>query len=554
MSAVSEKPAVAETPGKVLKLNVHNTRYESGSHSKPALLFIHGWSSSSLIWTSILQRLQNQYLLYSLDLPGHGENADVQVRDIDEFLIQFERVIAPQLPAKYSVVGWSLGGALATHIATRFKESVQALFTICTNPDFVASPRWPYAMENEVFDTFCSRFQSDPARTIDRFYLLQAKGALDSKALASQLRANCGAIPEDCSSLFYGLEWLRCISLHAEWRSLDIPVYHSYGQFDELLHFETAEQVRHCYPAHVVRCYKRSSHLPFITEQQKWLEDFMADMDSIQSGKLKTASSGIDTKAVKSAFSRAADRYDSLATLQWRVASDLLRRETVRRIESGEAVLDLGAGTGFVGRLLPQEAKHNFLQIDISRHMLEKAGANAGSCVQADMDALPLKDEVFDFVVSSLSIQWSREIHALMANCYALLKPGGRMLFSTVLPGSLDEIAQAWKTVDEAEHVHDFCSGTELRNIIEKTGFAISDWVERQYSQEFYSPRDLLTSVSGIGAGNHRRDRQAGLLGKKRFNRLLQGLDGQADESGAIQLGYLVLLAEIRKPAGDDGD
>jgi len=554
MSVAINNSASAEKSCQVLQLNLHNTLLQPGHTSKPALLFIHGWASDSLIWKPILELLQEEYSLYSLDLPGYGENADVPVESIDQFLFLFEQYIAPQLPEKFSVVGWSLGGALATLIATRLQRNVQALFTVCTNPEFVASTRWPCAMERGVFEDFCSRFQSDPARTIDRFCLLQAKGALDSKALASQLRSNCGTMAERHSSLFYGLEWLRSISLHEHWRNLDVPVFHSYGQFDALLHSETAQKVRQCYPYHIVRCYKKSSHLPFISEQEKWVEDFRADMTSVRNRKLEDPASGVDTKAVKNAFSRAASRYDNLAKLQWRVASDLMCGKTVRCIESGEAVLDLGAGTGFVGRLLPAAAKTNFVQVDISLHMLEKAIANPGSCVQADMDALPLQDEAFDFVVSSLSLQWSRDVHALMDSCHTLLKPGGKMLFSTILPGSLNEITQAWKAIDEAEHVHGFCSGTDLRRIIEKTGFTVCDWIEREYRQVFNSPRELLTSVSGIGAGNHRRDRQSGLLGKQRFNHLLQELNAQADESGGIHLGYVILLAEIRKPADRAGD
>jgi len=42
-------------------------------NSNPALVLVHGLGSAGTIWKSLIPDLVNDFTVYSIDLPGHGE-------------------------------------------------------------------------------------------------------------------------------------------------------------------------------------------------------------------------------------------------------------------------------------------------------------------------------------------------------------------------------------------------------------------------------------------------------------------------------------------------
>lgn len=59
------------------------------------------------------------------------------------------------------VIGWSLGGQLATHLVDSFYKSTgltKTLITLASNPCFVANRVWQTAMPTDVFSQFKASF------------------------------------------------------------------------------------------------------------------------------------------------------------------------------------------------------------------------------------------------------------------------------------------------------------------------------------------------------------------------------------------------------------
>jgi len=76
----------------------------------PVLVLLHGWGSSSKIWQPLIPKLAKASNVWCVDLPGHGENHDI---DWDGTADQGVELLANALPKKCVLVGWSLGGLLA---------------------------------------------------------------------------------------------------------------------------------------------------------------------------------------------------------------------------------------------------------------------------------------------------------------------------------------------------------------------------------------------------------------------------------------------------------
>ena len=86
-------------------------------------LFLHGWAFSSKVFSAVEG--------IKPDLPGHGNNKD-RYRGFEKLAED----IAFRLPAKYRIVGWSLGGSLALILALKFPAKVKELVLIGTSPFF----------------------------------------------------------------------------------------------------------------------------------------------------------------------------------------------------------------------------------------------------------------------------------------------------------------------------------------------------------------------------------------------------------------------------------
>ncbi|MBY6185874.1 methyltransferase domain-containing protein [Marinobacter hydrocarbonoclasticus] len=123
------------------------------------------------------------------------------------------------------------------------------------------------------------------------------------------------------------------------------------------------------------------------------------------------------------------ERPTTLAMLD-RVMSDL----------TGKNVLDLGCGSGeYVAELLARGARVTAL--DLAAPMVELVqqrfvGDARVHCYQQDLAlGLPLEqDGQYDLVLSPLMVHYLEDQRPFFAECARVLKPGGRLLFSTHSP------------------------------------------------------------------------------------------------------------------------
>lgn len=114
--------------------------------------------------------------------------------------------------------------------------------------------------------------------------------------------------------------------------------------------------------------------------------------------------------------------------------------ERVLRLEKGERVLEVACGNGEFARRMA-ELGASVLATDFSPVMLERARAHGGDVEyrQADAtdeDALAALAEPgsFDAVVCNMAVMDMREIEPLARAAWTLLRPGGRLLLSSVHP------------------------------------------------------------------------------------------------------------------------
>jgi pyruvate dehydrogenase E2 component (dihydrolipoamide acetyltransferase) len=99
--------------------------------ARETILFLHGLGGSQSRWASVLGDFANEYRIVALDLPGHGasDKPDPSAFDysIPTLATMVGEVIEQLDLSPAVIVGHSLGGAIALHLALERPKLVRAL-------------------------------------------------------------------------------------------------------------------------------------------------------------------------------------------------------------------------------------------------------------------------------------------------------------------------------------------------------------------------------------------------------------------------------------------
>ena len=84
--------------------------------------------------------------------------------------------MAAILPEKCHLLGWSLGGLVASQLALTMPERLHSLITVASSPCFMARDEWP-GIAPKVLAGFNQMLAGDFMQTIERFLAIQAMGS-----------------------------------------------------------------------------------------------------------------------------------------------------------------------------------------------------------------------------------------------------------------------------------------------------------------------------------------------------------------------------------------
>lgn len=98
-----------------------------GKGNPKTLVLLHGEDTSSWMWQDVLNLLSQEFHCITLDLPGHGENRDMDFT-IEQTIRILSQVIQKALPErKIHLVGVGLGGQIALKFAFHHPHIVESV-------------------------------------------------------------------------------------------------------------------------------------------------------------------------------------------------------------------------------------------------------------------------------------------------------------------------------------------------------------------------------------------------------------------------------------------
>ncbi|MDQ0338206.1 ubiquinone/menaquinone biosynthesis C-methylase UbiE [Caldalkalibacillus uzonensis] len=186
----------------------------------------------------------------------------------------------------------------------------------------------------------------------------------------------------------------------------------------------------------------------------------------------------INHELIKQSFSKQASSFPDSPVL-----GDVRQIEAIvdmAGIQEGEWVLDLGCGTGLITRALARRSSQ-VVGLDLTLQMLEKAkeqGDKQGLAplyVQGDACQTPFISEMFDCVVTRLTLHHMTEPERLIWEIKRVLKPSGRLILADIIA---DADPEKQKRHNQLEQLRDpshvkFLTEQEIEELLLTTGFSL---------------------------------------------------------------------------------
>ncbi|TQV89716.1 pimeloyl-ACP methyl ester esterase BioH [Aliikangiella coralliicola] len=242
------------------------------SGTGPALVLIHGWGLHGGIWETVLPELEKHFTVHNIDMPGFGYSS---VHNGEYNLDYLVNSIESVLPERCDIIGWSLGGLVATALALKCPDRISKLITVASNPSFVANEEW-HGMQAQLLESFMAYLEEDYEGTLIRFLGIQTMGSATQKEDVKRLKETVFIHGQPSKkALRGGLKILHDINLVPLLSQLAMPVLRMYGRLDSLVPAKVAADVEDHIPGSKAIIYRKSAHAPFLSASNEFVDDVL---------------------------------------------------------------------------------------------------------------------------------------------------------------------------------------------------------------------------------------------------------------------------------------
>ena len=198
-------------------------------------------------------------------------------------------------------------------------------------------------------------------------------------------------------------------------------------------------------------------------------------------------------------FEQAAKTYDNSSILAQETEQEMLTRLPAIRVNP-KYIIDLGCATASGAASLKKHFKDTSLfGLDQARNMLLEAlkKSRIKNAIQAEVTALPIKNECIDFVWSNLLLHWVTNHTAFFREIKRILnQESGLFYFSFLGSNSYPELQQAGVALPE------FPTIQETGDQLQAAGFSNITLDSWPITFSYQNPRNFMKDLREVGTRN----------------------------------------------------
>lgn len=240
----------------------------------PELVLLHGWGMNGDVWEGILPTLSKNFRTTIVDLPGHGRSLDCPT---DYTLPSLSAALADIIPQQANLVGWSLGGMIASQFTLDNPQKVNKLVLVASAPQFVRDESWPDGTDADVLGSFSDGLKQSYQKTINRFIAIQAMGSDHAREEQRTLREIVfrHGNPQ-AAALEGGLDILRHANLRPRLAEISCPSLLIIGEHDTLFRKSAADKTKQLLNNANLSVIPGAGHAPFLSHPDAFLDSLQS--------------------------------------------------------------------------------------------------------------------------------------------------------------------------------------------------------------------------------------------------------------------------------------
>lgn len=267
-------------------LKIHYT--DTGSHDRPAIVLVHGFSSSLHTWTNWKANLEQDYRVITLDLPGHGLSRaeDPELATIDRFADVVHEVTQDLGVERFTLGGNSMGGNTAWSYALKYPQTLDGLI-------LVDAGGWPEDPEDAESSPIIFRLLANPLaravmKDLDMSYLTRSgleDSYTDQSFVTDELVERYVALsraPGHRATLLSIAAGERVEATPEMLAAIKVPTLVMWGRDDNLVPVSSAQKFADAIEGSTLIVYDNVGHLPQeeVAEQSvEDVRDFMLEVE-----------------------------------------------------------------------------------------------------------------------------------------------------------------------------------------------------------------------------------------------------------------------------------
>ena len=280
--AISMERSQADLQLKEIVVGDFTTPYLEGGQGETVLL-IHGFQSNKDIWIRMAKQLTKHYHVIAIDLPAHGDSTILMDKSytVPE---QAKRVIAVmdklQLTQPVHVMGHSMGGAIAFHLAHLAPNQVKSLALMNSAGVISPQPSELYLRNQKGENPLIVRNEEDYKKMLA--FTMSDPPYIPSPIIATLTRI---AIDREKvgEKIYQELNLKYSLNPEDVLPQIKVPTLVLWGDQDKVINVSSTEVFKRLMPQAQVVIFKGVGHAPQIErtkESAQAYETFLASVKS----------------------------------------------------------------------------------------------------------------------------------------------------------------------------------------------------------------------------------------------------------------------------------
>ncbi|MBL1142220.1 MAG: alpha/beta fold hydrolase [Proteobacteria bacterium] len=224
-------------------------------------LLLHGWGSSNTVWQDFAESLSDfknisAPCLYDLARSDSEGGYESLVADINK-----------SIKSDTIIIAWSMGGLVATRLASLTKK-IKAIVFIASTPCFINKKAWGNVIDKKGFANLKTRLANDTKSALEYFSGLIASGDESVKKTNKIIRNNL-ANEKNKAILSSWLELMQETDQRYLLQELNIPMQFILGKNDSLINPRLEDEIKALSSYIECNVIPDCGHAPFISKQEE---------------------------------------------------------------------------------------------------------------------------------------------------------------------------------------------------------------------------------------------------------------------------------------------